>query len=133
MKTLYPKFEEGTYLTRDLYRKVCETGDLRFVWAHKNAQKWNVPYTEFLQLCGEQCDCCGSELDYGLGENNQNKGDDHTPSTDHMIPRSVNETLTENIKNLWIICLRCNKLKNDSTPQDIHRMKRIIETLEKMK
>jgi 5-methylcytosine-specific restriction endonuclease McrA len=112
---------------------VCETGDLRFVWAHKNAQKWNVPYTEFLKLCVEDCACCGSHLDYGLGENNQNKGDDHTPSTDHMIPRSVNEALTEDIKNLWIICLRCNKLKNDSTPQDIHRMKRIIETLEKIK
>ena len=70
---LYPKFDPGTYITRDLYRTVCETGDLRVVWAQKNSQKWNVEYNAYLAKCGEYCACCGSELDYGLGKNNNNK------------------------------------------------------------
>jgi 5-methylcytosine-specific restriction endonuclease McrA len=39
---------------------------------------------------------------------------------------------TNDISNLWIICNRCNLLKNNSTPEDIHRYRRILETLEKI-
>jgi len=127
---LYPKYDPGTYITRDLYRKVCETKDLRYVWAHKNSQKWAVDYDSFLALCGETCACCGSQLDYGLGQNNQDKSDVNTPSTDHINPRSLGGT--NDIENLWIICNRCNLLKNNSTPDDIHRYKRILETLEQI-
>lgn len=129
-KKLYHKYDPGTYLTRDLYRVVVETRDLRPVWAHKNAQKWGVDAQEFLKLCGETCACCGSPLDYGLGKNNTDKLDIHTPSTDHKIPRSLDESKTNDITNLWIICNRCNLLKNNSTPDDIHRYRCILETLE---
>lgn len=130
MKKLYPKYDPGTYITRDLFRIVCETKDLRPVWAHKNAQKWGVDPAEFLKLCEPVCSCCGSKLDYGLGKNNTDKLDIHTPSTDHKKPRSMGGT--NDIDNLWIICNRCNLLKNNSTPEDIHRYKRILETLEKV-
>ena len=129
-KKLYPKYDPGTYITRDLFRVVCETRDLRPVWAWKNSQKWSVDYDRFLSKCGLTCACCDSELDYGLGHNNLDKSDEHTPSTDHKIPRSMGGT--NDLDNLWIICKRCNTLKNDSTKEDIHRYKRIVETLEKI-
>lgn len=129
-KKLYDKYDPGTYLTRDLYRVVCETLDLRPVWAWKNSQKWGVDYDQFLSKCDQTCSCCGSPLDYGLGKNNINKEDVHTPSTDHIVPRSMGGT--NDISNLWIICNRCNLLKNNSTPEDIHRYRRILETLEKI-
>jgi 5-methylcytosine-specific restriction endonuclease McrA len=130
MSDIYPKYDPATYVTRDLYRKVYETRDLRYVWAHKNAQKWGINYDLFLNLCKEKCSCCGSELNYGLGKNNVNKSDIHTPSTDHIIPRSMGGT--NEIENLWIICNRCNTLKNNSTPDDIHRYKAILTILEKI-
>lgn len=131
MKKLYPKYDPGTYHSRDLYRKVCETNDLRPVWAYKNAQKWGVDPEEFLKLCGETCACCGSPLDYGLGKNNIEKKDVNTPSTDHLVPQSLDESKVNEITNLWIICSRCNLLKNNSTADDIHRYRMILEVLEK--
>jgi 5-methylcytosine-specific restriction endonuclease McrA len=124
---LYEKFDPGTYITRELYRKVCETKDLSIVWAHKNSQKWGVDYDEFLTLCKPTCSCCGSELDYGLGKNNNDKPDENTPSTDHIIPRSKGGT--DDINNLWIICNKCNTLKNNATYEDIKRYESIIRVL----
>ena len=138
MQKLYPKYDPGTYLTRDLFRVVCETRDLRPVWAWKNAQKWSVDYKEFLAKCGDTCSCCGSHLDYGLGKNNLDKLDTHTPSTDHIVAKKVarlkgwSEEQINHISNLWIICNRCNRLKNDSTAEDIHRYKKIIELHERV-
>ncbi len=131
MKKLYPKYDPGTYHSRDLYRKVCETNDLRPVWAYKNAQKWGVDPEQFLELCGKTCACCGSVLDYGLGKNNVDKKDVNTPSTDHIVPQSLDESKVNEITNLWIICSRCNLLKNNSTADDIHRYRMILEVLEK--
>lgn len=130
MVKLYPKYDPGTYYSRELFRTVCETNDLRPVWAWKNAQKWEVDYEMFLAKCGETCACCGSPLNYGLGKNNVDKLDIHTPSTDHIIPRSLEGS--NDIDNLWIICNRCNLLKNNSTPEDIHRYRKILETLERI-
>lgn len=131
-KKLYDKFDPGTYLTRDLYRIVGQTGDLRPVWAHKNSQKWGVDPQAFLDLCGEKCACCGSYLDYGLGKNNTHKLDINTPSTDHKVPRSLDESRSGDITNLWVICNRCNLLKNNSTADDIHRYRSILAVLEQM-
>jgi hypothetical protein len=140
MAKLYPKYDPGTYHSRELYRKVCASGDLRPVWAHKNANKWGVDPTPFLDLCQLSCSCCGSSLDYGLGKNNvEDKLDINTPSTDHIVAQKVAKILgwTEeqinDISNLWIVCMRCNRLKNDSTADDIHRYKAIIEVLERTK
>jgi len=136
MLNLYPKYDPATYHTRELYRTVVETRDLRPVWAHKNSQKWKVDYEPFLFLCKETCSCCSSPLNYGLGKNNVDKSDIHTPSTDHIISQDEAKKLgwTEeqinHISNLWIVCVRCNTLKNNSTPEDIHRYKRIKEVLE---
>lgn len=138
MKKLYPKYDPGTYITRDLFRIVCETNDLRPVWAHPNSLKWSVDYQSFLEKCGNTCSCCESPLDYGLGKNNTSKLDINTPSTDHIVSQKVARNLgwTEeqinHISNLWIICVRCNRLKNDSTAEDIHRYKRIVEVLEQI-
>lgn len=129
---IYPKYDPATYHTRDLYRIVCETRDLRPVWAHRNAQKWGVDPVQFLKLCGETCACCSSPLDYGLGKNNNNKIDVNTPSTDHIIPRSLDESKSNDINNLWIICNRCNTLKNNSTADDIHRYRAILAVLERI-
>jgi len=125
--SLYPKYDPATYITRDLYRKVCETGNLRVVWAHANAQKWSVDYASFLELCKETCSCCGSVLDYGIGKNNHAKTEESTPSTDHKIPRSKGGTNL--LDNLWIICLKCNTLKNNATYEDIHRYENIVKML----
>jgi 5-methylcytosine-specific restriction endonuclease McrA len=123
----YPKYDPGTYITRDLYRKVTETNDLRVVWAHSNAQKWGVEYEPYLALCETHCSCCGSPLNYGLGKNNVDKADINTPSTDHKIPRSKGGT--NDIKNLWVICNKCNILKNNATHEDIQRYENIIRVL----
>lgn len=125
--SLYPKYDPATYITRELYRKVCETGDLRVVWAHANSQKWSVDYKSYLALCKTTCSCCGSHLDYGLGKNNKGKLDENTPSTDHKVPRSLGGTDT--IENLWIICNKCNTLKNNATYEDIHRYENIVAML----
>jgi 5-methylcytosine-specific restriction endonuclease McrA len=136
-KKLYQKYDPGTYITRDLYEVVCQTRDLRPVWAHVSSQKWNAEYEPFLALCGDTCSCCGSPLDYGLGKNNNDKADVNTPSTDHIVSRSVAKKLgwTEeqinHISNLWIICMRCNLFKNNATPDDIHRYRSIINVLER--
>jgi hypothetical protein len=127
---LYSKFDPDTYHTRDLYRKVCETGDLRIVWAHKNAQKWGVNYDEYIKLCNNNCSCCGSFLDYGIGKNNKGKLDINTPSTDHKIPRSRGGN--NDISNLWIICNKCNTLKNNATVEDIQRYENIINVLKEL-
>ena len=132
MRKLYPKYDPGTYLTRELFRVVCETKDLRPVWAWKNSQKWSVDYEQFLAKCGNECACCGSPLDYGLGNNNIDKQDINTPSTDHIVPRSLDGSKTNDIDNLWIICNRCNLLKNNSTAEDIHRYRAILEVLEQV-
>ncbi len=139
MTTIYRKYEPGTYYSRELYRIVCETNDLRPVWAHKNAQKWGVNYEDFLKLCGHTCACCQTEtLNYGLGKNNNDKTDERTPSTDHIVPQSMAKKLgwtddqINNISNLWIICNKCNKIKTNSTAEDVHRYKAIIAVLEKI-
>ena len=137
---IYSKYDPGTYHSRELYRKVCVTGDLRPVWAYKNANKWGVDPEPYLDLCGESCACCGSILDYGLGKNNvEDKLDINTPSTDHIVAQAVAEAKgwtkeqINDLSNLWIVCMRCNRLKNDSTADDIHRYKAIIEVLERTK
>jgi len=124
---LYKKYDPATYITRDLYRKVCETGDLRYVWAHVNSQKWSVETKGFLALCGETCGCCGSTLDYGIGKNNKGKLDENTPSTDHKRPRSKGGG--NDLENLWIICNKCNTLKSNATYEDIHRYENIVKML----
>jgi len=133
---MYPKYDPATYHTRELYRVVVETRDLRPVWAYKNAQKWSAEYEPYLAKCKETCSCCGSPLNYGLGKNNVDKSDIHSPSTDHIISQDEAKKLgwtqeqIDDISNLWIVCVRCNTLKNNSTPEDIHRYKKIIEVLE---
>jgi 5-methylcytosine-specific restriction endonuclease McrA len=131
MKMIYPKYDPGTYHTRELYRQVCESKDLRVVWAYVNARKWNVDYDEFLELCKPECVNCGHELDYGLGKNNEDKTSEATPSTDHMIPQSKGGV--DSIGNFWIICMQCNKLKNDATHEDIRRYEGIIKKLNETK
>jgi hypothetical protein len=140
MKSLYKKYDPGTYHSRDLYRIVCQSGDLRPVWAHKNANKWGVDPEVFLKLCGNNCSCCQSPLNYGLGKNNvEDKLDINTPSTDHIVAQDTAKKLgwtseqINDISNLWIICMRCNLLKNNSTAEDIHRYKAIVEVLERTK
>ena len=128
---LYPKFDPHTYITRDLYRKVCESGDLRLVWSHINALKWKAPYDDFLAMCGEHCACCGSKLDYGIGKNNHGKTEEQTPSTDHKIPRSKGGN--NDLENLWVICMKCNTLKNNATYEDIQRYENIIKMLKEIK
>jgi len=129
-RAIYPKYDPRTYYSRDLYRIVCETLDLRPVWAHKNANDYGVDPVEFLKLCEPNCSCCGSPLDYGLGKNNLGKDDTSTPSRDHIIPRKFGGT--DDISNLWIICLRCNTLKSSATPEDIPRYHKILEVLERI-
>lgn len=131
MKKLYPKYNPETYYSRDLFAVVCETGDLRPVWAKVNSLNWKVEYEPYLALCKPTCGCCGSTLDYGLGENNTGKKDYETPSTDHIIPQSYGGT--DSIDNFWIICERCNRMKNNATYEDVDRFKRIAQVLEETK
>lgn len=109
-----------TYHNRDLYRKVKEDGDLKPVWANKNARKWGVEVDPFLALCKDKCPMCSTKLEYGVGDNLlEGRADFATPSTDHKIPRSHGGT--DSIENLWVICMRCNTLKNNSTVEDLRR------------
>lgn len=127
-RNLYPKYNPETYYSRDLYDIVCESNDLRPVWAKVNSLNWKVDYDSYLRLCKKSCPCCKNDLDYGLGKNNHGKKDYETPSTDHIIPRS--EGGTDDIENLWIICERCNRIKNNATKEDVDRMKNIASILE---
>lgn len=126
-KPLYPKFNAETYINREFYADVCRTKDLRPVWAKTNSVKWGVEFEPYLALCKTHCPCCGSELDYGLGKNNHGKPDYHTPSTDHLKPQSYGGT--NDISNLWVICERCNRFKNNATFEDINRMEGILKVL----
>lgn len=128
---LYPKYNSETYHSRDLFAVVCNTGDLRPVWAKINSYNWGVDYEPYLAKCLKHCPCCGSELDYGLGKNNHNKKDSETPSTDHIIPQSYGGG--NNIDNLWIICERCNRFKNNATFEDISRIEGILKVLRETK
>jgi len=119
MSKLYPKYNAETYYIRDLFAVVCETGDLRPVWAKVNSLNWRVDYQEFLNLCKPTCGLCGSKLNYGLGLNNPGKKDTETPSTDHIIPQSMGGQ--DSIDNFWIICERCNRFKNNATHDDYER------------
>lgn len=126
-KELAP-YNIDTYHNRELYRKVKEDGDLKPIWAHKNAKKWGVEAEPFLTLCKDNCPLCGSLLDYGVGDNLlENRRDYQTPSTDHKKPRS--EGGDNSIENFWIICMRCNTLKNNSTAQDLIRYENIVRFL----
>jgi len=127
MKKLYPKYDPGTYHTRDLYRIVCETRDLRPVWAHKNANKWGVDPEKFLQLCGKECAICSETLDYGLGKNNHDKNLENKPSTHHIVPQSKGGL--DVIENFKIICMRCNEILTNSTHKEIHRYIKIAKFL----
>lgn len=128
---LYPKYNPETYYSRDLFAVVCETGDLRPVWAKPNSLTWGVEYQAFLDKCKTHCPCCGSKLDYGLGKNNHKKRDFETPSTDHLVPQSIGGT--NNIDNLWVICVRCNRMKNDATYDDIARLEGVLKILKETK
>ena len=128
MANLYSKYDPGTYHTRDLYRIVCETQDLRPVWAHKNANKWGVDPEKFLQLCGNECAICNETLDYGLGKNNHDKNLENKPSTHHIVPQSKGGQ--DVIENFTIICMRCNEILTNSTHKEIHRYIKIAEFLE---
>jgi len=130
-KSLYPKYNPETYYSRDLFAVVCETNDLRPVWAKVNSVTWGVDYAPYLALCKTHCPCCGSELDYGLGKNNHGKKDYATPSTDHIIPQSYGGE--DSIENFWIICERCNRFKNNATYEDVERIKNIAKVLEETK
>ena len=129
MSKLYHKYDPGTYHNRDFFRQICEGANINIVWAWRNSQKWGVDYTQFLEKCKPVCSCCGSKLDYGIGKNNHDKQPENTPSTDHIVPRSKGGT--NDIDNLWIICSKCNTLKNNATHEDIMRYINIIRMLSK--
>ena len=79
-------------------------------------------------MCGTCCANCGHKLDYGLGKNiTEDKSLEATPSTDHIVPQSKGGP--DAIDNFWIICMRCNTLKNDATPEDIKRYEGIVRVL----
>jgi 5-methylcytosine-specific restriction endonuclease McrA len=132
---LYPKYLDGTYHSRDIFRRVIQTRDLRIPWAYKSAPKWKADPEEFLNLCNETCQNCHSPLDYGVGKNNHGKKDINKPSCDHIFPQAEAKKLgwTEeqihHISNLWIICSRCNLLKNNSTIEDAFRHENIAKIL----
>lgn len=131
MHKLYPKYNPETYYSRDIFAVVCNTGDLRPVWAKVNSVNWKVEYEPYLALCKTHCPCCGSKLNYGLGKNNPGKKDSETPSTDHITPQSYGGT--DSIDNFWIICERCNRFKNNATYEDIARMEGILNVLKQQK
>jgi 5-methylcytosine-specific restriction endonuclease McrA len=128
---LYPKYNPETYINKEFFAEVCKTGDLRPVWAKINSAVWGVEYEPYLALCKPSCSCCGSKLNYGLGKNNPGKKDYETPSTDHKIPKSLGGA--NSIENFWIICERCNRMKNNATHEDVERFKRIAEVLAETK
>jgi len=131
--TNYKIYDPATYITRDLWREVVAANDLRPVWAHIQAQKWQVSYEEYKAKCPTHCPCCNSELNYGIGRNHpdERKNPENTPSTDHIIPRSIAPELEFGvIDNLQVICLWCNTLKNNTTYKDIPRVQGIIKLLE---
>lgn len=123
---LYPKYDPKTYYSRELFRKVCESNDLRIVWAKFVSNKKGLPYEEFLKICNKTCDICDSNLDYGLGKNNHGKLDENTPSCDRMIPPPWGDYTMDNVK---VICERCNRMKNDATKRDVVRYEKIAELL----
>jgi 5-methylcytosine-specific restriction endonuclease McrA len=128
---LFPKYLPGTYHSRDVFNRVVDTRDLRIPWAYKSALKWGVDAEQFLALCGPTCKCCNSTLDYGVGKNNHGKKDINTPSTDHLIPQSGSGT--NDLSNLWIICMRCNRMKSDATYDDIARLEGVLRILKETK
>lgn len=113
---LYPYWDTNTYCTRELFEEIVESGDLRKVWSYASLQraerKNNLTLLDIYQVCLTHCPVCNNWLDYGLGKNNHSKNDYNTPSLDKLIPgESGGEYIKENI---WVICERCNRLKNSA-------------------
>jgi hypothetical protein len=129
---LYPSWDETTYLTRALYREVCETGDLASVWAHKHYTKWlddnGEPNLEvFRSKCNSHC-ACGEELSYGIGENIGGRTKDNQPEADHKDPKdNAGEDL---LSNCEIMCGMCNLIKSRATPVHLVKVKAVVERLE---
>lgn len=55
------------------------------------------------------CKCCGEELFFGRGLNNP-----RAPSLDRLIPADG-----YTIKNVRVICIRCNLVKSNATPEEL--------------
>ena len=127
---LYPIYDSATYYSMDIFAEVVEKRDLRPVWAKKYSYKWGVEYAPFLQLCPKHCPVCENELDYGLGKNNHGKLDINTPSTDHK--KSKHAGGTDDIENLWVICERCNRMKNNANLDDVKRFRNLATILEEI-
>ena len=110
-------YDPDTHITQGLWRSLTKTRDLRVIWAYIQAQTWQVDYVEYLALCPSHCPCCKNELHYGLGRNKPKGGKrpQNTPSTDHIIPASLAPELEYGvIDNLQVICVKCNRFKNEA-------------------
>jgi 5-methylcytosine-specific restriction endonuclease McrA len=131
-QTLYPYWDPKTYCTRELFEEVTVSLDLRKVWSYASLSRVNrkisLTIDDILSVCVTHCPICNSELDYGLGENNHQKGDIHTPSLDKLIPGEAGGKYTRD--NIWVICERCNRLKNSAHgEQDAQRLETLAKIL----
>ena len=85
--------------------------------ARRRAKIKNVPFDdELIKALGENpptnCKCCGRVLDYSLGRGNNKR--DLSPSLDCTIPARG-----YTVKNVVVLCMRCNDLKKDATPEEL--------------
>lgn len=131
-RELYPYWDDLTYYSRELYEEVTITGDLKKVWATKSRFRGGRTKTlevqDILDQCNDKCPICSNDLDYGLGKNNHIKGDNHTPSLDQKIPREAGGAYI--VGNIWVICERCNRLKNSAHgEEDALRLETIAKVL----
>lgn len=129
---LYPYWDATTYCTRELYEEVTLTEDLRKVWSYaslgRGGRKETLTIDDIKAVCTDNCPICGNELDYGLGKNNHIKGDSHTPSLDKLVPGEAGGKYI--VGNIWVICERCNRLKNSAHgEEDARRLETIAQVL----
>lgn len=131
-KELFPFWDATTYCTRELFEEVTITEDLRKVWSYaslgRGGRKSTLVVDDIRAVCTDHCPICKNELDYGLGKNNHNKEDYHTPSLDQRVPREAGGAYI--VGNIWVICERCNRLKNSAHgEEDARRLETIAKVL----
>lgn len=86
-----------------------------FKVAEKRAVERELPFELHEVSLPVACPCCDVVLEIGGGRN--------SPSLDRIQP-----LLGYVPGNVWVICLRCNAIKNDATPDELRRIADRIES-----
>ena len=121
-RKLFGSFDPVTYITTEAFDHVLKHKDLKWPWCVHMAYKKQTVSAEFLySIAPDRCPASGEWLDYGLGENKLTDDPKYRPSIDQIKP---SQGYVEG--NVQICSTRSNRIKNDSTRQELEGILRLF-------